>query len=403
MIAVVADDFSGAAELAGIGFGFGLSSEVHTEFEQDGPADLAAIDTDSRCRPEAEAARRVADAANRLHERRPDWVFKKVDSVLRGHVLAEVRSMLAATGKRRAILVPANPSRGRILREGRYFIDGRPIHQTPFAADPDYPARSSDVLDLLGARTSPEVRLQRPGDGLPESGVIVGEAAAPSDLTAWAERIDPTTLAAGAADFFAALLTAQGLRPCPPQPADHETACPHTTLFVCGSAAAWASARREECVKHGIPIVRVEPAPFGPEAWPPQTRRQADAALDALDRTGVAMLTLGGPPCRHGYPRLRRVKPCHPPLDPLVEVIDDLLSRRNVERLFVEGGGTASALVRRLGWTQTSICRPYVPGVVAMRIPARPGTILTVKPGTYPWPDDVWPTPLSPRDVRSPP
>jgi D-threonate/D-erythronate kinase len=77
-------------------------------------------------------------------------------------------------------------------------------------------------------------------------------------------------------------------------------------------------------------------------------------------------------------------------LDRLLDIAVQLVHERNVGRLFVEGGGTASALMRRMGWTRGRVCCQYAPGVVGLKIIARPPLVITVKPGSYPWPDRVW-------------
>jgi uncharacterized protein YgbK (DUF1537 family) len=257
MIAVVADDYTGAAELAGIGFSHGLSSGIQTEFGPECPDELVAIDTDSRSCPEPVAARRVAHIAGCLLSCGPTWIFKKVDSVLRGPVLAELRSMLLATGKRRAILAPANPSRGRIIRAGHYFVDGRPIEQSAFRNDPQCPIRSSDVLTMLGGHGSPDVRVAGldPCPKLPDAGIIVAETSTQEDVARWAASVASSTLAAGGADFFAALLAAKERHRGQSQVVEGPPPCGRRTLFVCGSATAWGASRREQCAKHGITLL----------------------------------------------------------------------------------------------------------------------------------------------------
>ena len=150
MIAVVADDITGAAEVAGAGLGFGLDAEVHTTFEPSSAASLIVIDTASRSLSPSGAAARAGQAARAVRDAGAEWVYKKVDSVLRGPVLAELAAVLDAVGCARAILAPANPSRGRVIRRGRYLIEGRGLAETGFASDPEHPAGSSRVLDLLG-------------------------------------------------------------------------------------------------------------------------------------------------------------------------------------------------------------------------------------------------------------
>jgi len=47
--------------------------------------------------------------------RRPDLVYKKVDSVLRGWVRPELEELLGGLGWARALIVPANPGLGRVI------------------------------------------------------------------------------------------------------------------------------------------------------------------------------------------------------------------------------------------------------------------------------------------------
>ena len=90
MIGVIADDISGAAEIAGVGLRLGLRAEVLVKGRPSGNADMVCIDTDSRCCSASEAARRAAAAAKLLRRAGAKWIYKKVDSVFRGQVAAEI-------------------------------------------------------------------------------------------------------------------------------------------------------------------------------------------------------------------------------------------------------------------------------------------------------------------------
>src|SRR5215469_12595588 len=141
MIGAIADDLTGAAEIGGIGLRLGLQAEIIMDSASlaDSGADLLCWDTDSRsCRPE-EAARRTAEAATRLTAAGCSRIYKKVDSVLRGNVIPELEAILRELHLRRAMLAPANPSLGRIIRDGHYFVRGKPIHETEFGHDPHHP------------------------------------------------------------------------------------------------------------------------------------------------------------------------------------------------------------------------------------------------------------------------
>src|ERR1700733_8695520 len=109
MIAVIADDFTGAAELGGIGLRHGLVTEVSTTVNAATDADLLVIAADTRSKGLSVAVEEMGIIARQLKVLQPLWIFKKVDSVLRGHVVPEINVMMDVLGWPLALLVPANP------------------------------------------------------------------------------------------------------------------------------------------------------------------------------------------------------------------------------------------------------------------------------------------------------
>jgi hypothetical protein len=251
-IVVVADDLSGAAELAGIAFARGFSAEVQRQrFEPASAAEVIAVDTDSRGLPAEAAADRVREAARALLATKPAWMYKKVDSVLRGNVRPEIESLVSVTGHGRAVLAPANPSRGRTIEGGRLLIRGLPLEETEFAFDPEHPRRSSRGAELLGFGDSP-------ADGL-----LLPDVPALDALERLAAKIDDDTLPAGAADFFAALLDSRAARFAAASAGPTNLSLKLPALLVCGSRASWAS-RAGECAAMGVPLRTFPPAFEGP-------------------------------------------------------------------------------------------------------------------------------------------
>src|SRR5437879_7404231 len=138
MICVIADDLTGAAELGSIGLRCGLAAELFVRprrLNPEVPTGLVCVDTDSRSSGSSEAAARASQACGVVSSTQPAWIYKKVDSVLRGNVVAEIAAIMQELGFRRALLAPANPSFGRIIRDGRYYVNGKPISETHFAHD----------------------------------------------------------------------------------------------------------------------------------------------------------------------------------------------------------------------------------------------------------------------------
>lgn len=357
---VLADDLTGAAEIAAIARQAGRSAIVLTR-PPTGPvdADLLVLDTDTRLLPPAPAARRVRAWAARLVRSQPKHrgVFLKVDSVLRGPVLAQVAAATRALGLSRAILVPANPSLGRIIRGGRYFIHGRFLHETAFARDPHHPRNSSDALTLLG-RVPRTRRVCLPANSadLPEQGVILGETANSADIRRWRARVTADTLAAGGADFFRAWLGARtpaGPATPPPRFGGAALLLHGTTASPAGETAlTFRGVRAPATAAVAERLVRDRAAAVSAPA-----RRLADPASPAALSAAFAKLTV----------ELRR--------------------RDAFQHLLIAGGATAAAVLSALEWTALEVVQVWAPGVVTLRPLAEPTLFLTLKPGSYPWPD----------------
>ena len=133
MIIVVADDFTGAAELAGVGLSHGLSVELDIDGTEYSGADMLVIATDTRSKKLEDALEEVKKLSGKLMKHKPDWIFKKIDSVLRGHILEETKVMVDTLQLKGAILVPANPALGRVIIDGIYYINEEPIQSTSFS------------------------------------------------------------------------------------------------------------------------------------------------------------------------------------------------------------------------------------------------------------------------------
>lgn len=383
MIGVIADDLTGAAELGAVGLRYGLRAEVVVAGEPSGEADLVCIDTNSRgCAPE-EAGRRAAHAAKLLRACGAGWIYKKVDSVLRGHVLAEIRAVMRQLRLRQALLVPANPSLGRTIAAGRYFIGGQPIDRTEFAQDPEYPRLSSEVLSLLGARSHSLVQVRALHDAWPHSGILVGEAVAAADLEGWARHRTAKLLPAGAAEFFGALLAAAGLKPSRTQTANGPAEATKGALFVCGtpsdSAREFVRAARE----HGTPVFSL----------PPQVAEgdclSSAIANDIAHNAAVALRAKGRAILNIGLPSVTDRGKSQQFAARLVQVAEAVLQQGGVHQVYAEGGATANELVRCIGWARLSVLRELAPGVATLGVGGAPALQLTIKPGSYTWPDRI--------------
>jgi uncharacterized protein YgbK (DUF1537 family) len=380
MIGVIADDLTGAAELGAIGLRHGLRAEIVVKGKPSGEADLVCVDTDSRsCVPE-EAGRRAASAAKLLRDAKARWIYKKVDSVLRGQVTAEVESVMKQLRLKRALLLPANPSLGRKIQDGRYFVRGRPINKTEFARDPEHPRTSSRVLQLLNPPQNIPICVSNLRDAMPGTGIVIGEAATPQDVRRWALLRDSRTLSAGGSEYFGALLTAEKRKTVSPAAEVFSNGAIHRKLFVCGtgsqSSRKFVRAAREcGTPVFSLPLELMWSAEFTPGAAEVISQR----VVSMFQSNSRVILNVGLPPVRETSVA-RRLS------DHLVQIAELVLRQVEVGHVYAEGGATAAELVRRMGWARLSALREPAPGVATLAIEGNESQLLTVKPGTYAWP-----------------
>jgi uncharacterized protein YgbK (DUF1537 family) len=381
MIGVIADDLTGAAELGAVGLRHGLRAEIVVRGEPSGEADLVCVDTDSRSCGSEEAGRRAAAAAKLLRAAKAQWIYKKVDSVLRGQVTAEVESIMKQLQLKRALLVPANPSLGRKIRDGRYFVRGRPIHKTEFAHDPEHPRTSARVLELLHHSLSLPVCVSNLRDVLPKAGIVIGEAATSQDVRRWASLRNSGTLPAGGSEYFGALLTAGKRKTATPVAGDFSNGTVRRELFVCGTSSKSSRKFVKTERERGTPVFSL-PSEL---AW---SAEFTPGAADVIKQRVIAafasharvILNVGLPPVRETS--VARRLSHH-----LVQIAELVLRQVVVGHVYAEGGATAAELVRRMEWARLSaLCEP-APGVATLAIEGNESQLLTVKPGTYAWPE----------------
>lgn len=225
---LTADDRTGALELGGLLAGEGRTIPVGPQAHG---ADITVIDIDSRhlssaAAQDAMAAALAINAEQRAH---------KMDGGLRGNWADEIRVLLDA-GYRVAV-VCSFPDAGRICRDGVVYINGQPVTESLFAADPRHKPVSSrprDVLDAAGIT----------GD------VVVWDAADNAQLDAAVARAHAEQRllvgASGAVSRFAERVVGRAL----PSP----VALPAPLVVLCGSLNPMSRRQLEALPVAPVPI-----------------------------------------------------------------------------------------------------------------------------------------------------
>lgn len=147
-IGVIADDMSGSLDTGAQFANLGLRTKLRLARDIHDRSQVEVINTGSREKDEASAAASVQRAVESLNGR---LLYKKIDSTLRGHISTEIKTILRETGYHKAVICPAIIQEGRRVEGGKLWIGNRLLHETDFASDPTWPAKTSDIQERLGS------------------------------------------------------------------------------------------------------------------------------------------------------------------------------------------------------------------------------------------------------------
>jgi len=368
---LIADDLTGAADSAVTFAKYGArvavswppSDGLPTEALED--LDVVAVTTESRHIPRPEAVRRVTAAAQSVGASgSPGWVYKKVDSTLRGHPGAELSALMAALASKgpgfsRALVAPALPSQRRVTRNGVHFVDGVPLAETVFGSE----VGSSSVADLFAVEEVGLLSLMvlRRGMAVADSEVssstvVVADAETDADLAAVVDlaRAAGTRLlcgSAGLADALAASLSEVWY------PTESGISTLGTVdagvLVIAGSRHPRTLRQIDTLAGAGVQIVCPDAVWF--EAGATDCGDVVDALVTALDDGGIAVVTTAGLPLLSvsGMQMASR----------LAETAGMLLDRRPLGGLILTGGDTAIAVCRELRATALRLAGEVERGV----------------------------------------
>ena len=165
IIAVIADDFTGAndngALLAAKGFSsatcLGLAHWNPKEFTQ---CDAVCLNAESRLLHKQDAWQAVYDGISSFNREKPALVSKRIDSTLRGNVGAELEASIKAMDDTHghtetlAVMVSSYPHSGRICVGGYQIVHGVPLERSPIAKDAATPVYHTAVLKIIADQTS---------------------------------------------------------------------------------------------------------------------------------------------------------------------------------------------------------------------------------------------------------
>jgi uncharacterized protein YgbK (DUF1537 family) len=382
MIAVIADDLTGAAEIGGIGLKHGFNVEINTSVNPASNAGLLVINTDTRSKSRKEAIETVTAVCVQLQKSNPAFIYKKIDSIMRGHVLAEVEAALAALQLPGALIIPANPHLGRTLVNKTYLIKGVPVHKTSFANDPEFPVKGATV-DAMLHDTDSKVAVKKHIETLPDAGIVVGEVEHADDLQQWAKLAKPKELLVGAAGFFSALLDKNsGNKNNTPVKAK---TFGQPVLYVSGTTFSGSADTIQQLYDTGGPVSYMPQSILNNQEnfkltishWVQyvcKLLKQHGKAVIAIDQQLVSGENLNADSLRR---RMALAVKC-------------VFEQATIHEMVIEGGATAAAILKHFDYDKLLPVEELAPGVIRSKVAADKNLYVTLKPGSYNWSEKIW-------------
>lgn len=158
---ILADDLTGACDSAAAFAAGGVTARVVLDFEQlvRRPGQVTACSLETRNLPEKTAARRLRMSA-RVSGSALGLLFCKIDSAGRGPIGESILSLLDASGCGCALVAPAFPDQGRIVKGGVLHVleqDGESKSKTrQVALERLFPDGSHSMLALIAGGNATE-------------------------------------------------------------------------------------------------------------------------------------------------------------------------------------------------------------------------------------------------------
>ena len=383
VLGCIADDFTGATDLAGLLARSGVRVSLRIGVPEDPPADTAAFEVialKSRTAPVAEAVEETRAALAWLRSagaRRFFWKYcSTFDSTPQGNIGPVAEALMAELGTDQTIYCPAFPENGRAIFMGNLFVGRQPLAESPMKDHPLTPMRDSNLMRLLEPQVTRPVGLadrltvERGAEALraelerlKSEGVahVVVDAVSNADLEVIADACREMPLMTGGSAVAMPLpalylkdgtLAADAPRPVAP-------ALAAETVILSGSSSAMTQRQVAAYLATGAPAFRLDPLALAEDGLV--------AALDWLAAQDLAAAPLiyatSDPATVRAVQERLGVAEAGALVEAALAACALAARDRGARRVIVAGGETSGAVTKALRVTQLDIGAEIAPGV----------------------------------------
>lgn len=402
-LGIIADDFTGATDVAGYLVRQGTSTiqifGLPTKETEIAEVDCVIIALKSRSTDSEQAVNDSLQAYAWLKEIQVDHIYFKYcstfDSTPAGNIGPVGDALLKASGERFLTFCPSAPENGRYLFQGRLFVNDLLLEESPLRNHPLNPMTDSDIREVLRVQSKNSVVhipyqsvIQGPLaingklDSFKEERFhVVLDAVTNLDLDKIAKAIRGNTISSGSAGLAAAIAREHG-NTGTPLPAIPEI--PEQTILISGSLSE-ASRNQVQRYASSNPTFEVDPI-----------RVASGIDLNNEIDTFLASLPAGSAPLIHGSIDPVKSQKAQSELgaEKAASILEEALSqiavkarKLGVRKFIVAGGETSGAVVSALEIKAIRIGSEIAVGVPWVVSIEESPVLLVLKSGNFGGPD----------------
>jgi len=381
ILGCIADDFTGATDLAGLLARSGVHVSLRLGVPEEPPSEMAPFEVIAlKCRtaPVDEAVAECRAALSWLRAAGAERFFWKYcstfDSTAEGNIGPVAEALMDDLGADQTIYCPAFPENGRSIFMGNLFVGQQPLAESPMKDHPLTPMRDSNLMRLLAPQVTRPVgladrltvarganALREKLDSLAAVGVahVVVDAVANDDLGVIAAACRDMTLMTGGSavamplpDLYRqdGVLAADAPAPVPPT-------LPEGAVILSGSCSAMTN--EQVAAYRGGPSLRLDPIELASTG--PDTTLDWLAAQPAGSNP-LIYATANPDDVRTAQERLGVAEAGALVEDALAELAIAAFEG-GIRKFVVAGGETSGAVAQSLGLSRLDIGAEIAPGV----------------------------------------
>ena len=383
VLGCIADDFTGATDLAGLLARSGVKVSLRIGVPSEPPSETSPIEVialKSRTAPVAEAlaeTRAALEWLQRAGAARFFWKYcSTFDSTAEGNIGPVAEALMDDLGVDQTIYCPAFPENGRSIFMGNLFVGEQPLAESPMKDHPLTPMRDSNLMRLLAPQVTRPVGLANrltvaQGAGalrtkleeLRREGVahVVADAVANEDLAVIASACRDMPLMTGGSAVampLPALYLADGTL-AGDAPKRKTPDVGRGTVVLSGSCSAMTNKQVASYIAHGAPTYQLDPIEIAETG-----HGDVLAWLATQDLSNAPLIYATADPSRvKDTQRALGAASAGALVENTLAACAVAARDAGARRIIVAGGETSGAVTNALGVTQLDIGEEIAPGV----------------------------------------